>query len=200
MLKLLVATNNPGKLVEFRELLSGLPLELVYLPDVGVNLAVEETGATFEENAVLKARAYAAVSGLPTLADDSGLEVDVLHGAPGVYSARYAGPDADDADRYRRLLGELEGVPWEERSAHFHCVIAIATPEGTATTVEGICPGIIAFEPRGSHGFGYDPVFYMPEFHRTMAELPPEVKNEVSHRARAALKAREVLAEMYASR
>jgi XTP/dITP diphosphohydrolase len=196
MTRLLVATNNPGKLAEYRELLAGLPVELTYLPDVGLNFAVTETGATFEENAILKARAYAAASGRLTLADDSGLEVDALNGEPGVRSARYAGPHTNDVANYRLLLHRLAGVPWERRGARFRCVIAIATPDGTVRTSEGECPGVIGFEPRGSYGFGYDPVFYMPEFHLTMAELPVEVKNQVSHRARAALKAREVLQQL----
>jgi XTP/dITP diphosphohydrolase len=196
MTRLLVATNNPGKLAEYRELLAGLPAELTYLPDVGLNFAVTETGATFEENAILKARAYAAASGRLTLADDSGLEVDALNGEPGVRSARYAGPHTNDVANYRLLLHRLAGVPWERRGARFRCVIAIATPDGTVRTSEGECPGVIGFEPRGSYGFGYDPVFYMPEFHLTMAELPVEVKNQVSHRARAALKAREVLQQL----
>jgi XTP/dITP diphosphohydrolase len=196
MSRLLVATNNRGKLAEYRELLAGLPVELTYLPNVGVDFVVEETGATFEENAVLKARAYATASGLLTLADDSGLEVGVLDGEPGIRSARYAGPDTNDVANYRLLLQRLAGVPWERRGACFRCVIAISTPDGTVRTTEGECPGIIGFEPRGSHGFGYDPVFYLPEFHLTMAELPVEVKNQISHRARATMKAREVLREM----
>jgi len=200
MPRLLVATNNPGKLVEYRELLGDLCVELVYLPDVGLGDAVEETGTTFEENAVLKARTYAAASGLLTLADDSGLEVDALGGEPGVRSARYAGPNATDAARYRLLLERLADVPWERRGARFRCVVAIATPKGAVATVEGECQGIIGFEPRGIHGFGYDPVFYLPEFHLTMAELPPHVKNQISHRARATVRAREVLREMLASR
>jgi XTP/dITP diphosphohydrolase len=200
MAKLLVATNNSGKLVEYRELLGELCVELVYLPDVGLGDAVEETGTTFEENAVLKAQTYAAASGLLTLADDSGLEVEALGGEPGVRSARYAGHDATDAARYRLLLARLADVPWERRGARFRCVVAIATPDGAVVTVEGECQGIIGFEPRGMHGFGYDPVFYLPEFHQTMAELPPHVKNQISHRARATFRAREVLREMLASR
>lgn len=199
MRTLLIATNNPGKVREYQELLAGLPLCLTSPADgsglhcQGLDLEVEETGSSFEANAVLKARAFAQASGLLTLADDSGLEVDALGGAPGIHSARYAGPDASDEDRYRLLLRNLEGVPWEHRTARFRCVIAIATPQGEVRTAKGTCEGIIAFEPRGQHGFGYDPVFYMPEHGCTMAQLPPEVKNRVSHRARAAERIRPLL-------
>lgn len=186
MITLLVATHNKGKLREYRDLLRDVPARLVYLDEVGIHEEVPETGATFEENAVQKARAYARLSGLLTLADDSGLEVDALGGAPGVHSARYAGLNASDEDRIRKLLAELEGVPPEKRTARFRCVIAVATPEGEVVTAEGTVEGFIADAPRGHHGFGYDPVFYLPERGCTMAELPPEEKNRISHRARAA--------------
>lgn len=193
MTRLLIATNNPGKLQEYQTLLTDLPLALTWLEREGIELEVEETGESFRENAVLKARAYARASGLLTLADDSGLEVDALGGEPGVLSSRYAGPKADDEERVRLLLRKLAGVAWEERTARFRCVIALATPQGKVQTVEGSCEGIIAFEPWGEHGFGYDPVFYPSPFDRTMAQLPPEVKNRISHRARAAEKARAIL-------
>ncbi len=186
MRTLLVATHNKGKLREYRELLRDLPVRLVYLDDVGIHEDVPETGSTFEENAIQKATACARLSGLLTLADDSGLEVDALGGAPGVHSKRYAGPDASDEDRIRKLLTELKGVPPEKRTARFRCVIAVATPEGEVITAEGTVEGVIATEPRGHHGFGYDPVFYLPDRGCTMAELPPEEKNRISHRARAA--------------
>jgi len=192
-MRLLVATNNPGKICEYQALLAGLGLELVGLADVGLTPQVNETGQTFEANARLKAKTYGRASGLLTLADDSGLEVVALGGGPGVYSARYAGEGASDADRYRKLLAALEDVPWEKRTARFRCVIALAWPDGHVETFEGQCDGVIAFEPKGSNGFGFDPVFYMPELGRTMAELPEEVKNRVSHRARAAALARERL-------
>ena len=193
---LLVATHNPGKVREYRELLAGLPLEVTYLDAEGITLEVEEAGATFAENAILKATTYARATGLLTWADDSGLEVDALGGAPGIYSARYAGPGASDADRYRKLLDALAGVPWDRRTARFRCTVAIAIPPPDAPgtwAAEGICEGIIAFGPAGSNGFGYDPVFYLPEQRATMAQLPSEVKNQISHRGRAALTAAVVL-------
>lgn len=192
-MKLLIATRNRGKLREYEVLLAGLGLELVDLTEVGIALEVEERGATFEENAILKARACAQASGLLTLADDSGLEVDALGGEPGLRSARYDGCGGSDEDRYRLLLRNLEEVPPGERTARFRCVIAIATAEGEVRTAEGACEGCIAFQPRGAHGFGYDPVFFVPQYGCTMAQLPPEVKNRISHRARAAEGAREIL-------
>ncbi|MDP2919674.1 MAG: XTP/dITP diphosphatase [Dehalococcoidia bacterium] len=191
--KLLIATNNAGKLREYRSLLEGMPFDLVSPADAGIKADVAETGKTFEENARLKALAFASLSKLLTLADDSGLEVDALASEPGVRSARYAGENATDADRISYLLVKLKNVPREKRSARFRCVIAIAKPDGWITTCEGECAGYITLEPRGTCGFGYDPVFYFPELGKTMAELVPEVKNRVSHRARAAAKAREIL-------
>ncbi|MBC7257111.1 MAG: RdgB/HAM1 family non-canonical purine NTP pyrophosphatase, partial [Chloroflexi bacterium] len=173
--------------------------DLVGLGDVGVSRAVEETGHTFEENALLKARFYAAETGLLTLADDSGLEVEALGGAPGVHTARYGGEGLSDRERYERLLRALEGVPREGRRARFRCVIALAWPDGRAETAEGICEGYIAEAPRGENGFGYDPIFYLPEFGATMAELPAEVKNRISHRARASQGIRRVLERLLAS-
>jgi len=197
--KLLVATNNPGKVDEYIELLAGLPgrLEITFPARAGLALEVEESGETFEANARIKARAYAGASGLLTLADDSGLEVDALDGAPGVRSARYGGPGADDVDRYRKLLRELEGVPAGERSARFRCVVALALPDGTIHTADGVCEGEIGFAPRGEHGFGYDPVFVVAGYGgRTMAELSPEGKNEISHRGRAVVAIRPALAKV----
>jgi XTP/dITP diphosphohydrolase len=190
MVKLLIATHNPGKVKEYEELLAGLPLELTSPAEEALDIEVDETGGSFAENASLKATAYAKASGLLTLADDSGLEVDALSGEPGIRSARYAGRGASDEERYRLLLEKLRGVPWEKRTARFRCVIAVATPEGQIHTAEGACEGIIAFEPKGEHGFGYDPVFYFQEYGKTMAELPLEIKNRISHRAKAAQKAR----------
>jgi XTP/dITP diphosphohydrolase len=170
-----------------------VPFELVTLAEVGIDTEVEEVGRTFEENAIIKAATLADESGLLSLADDSGLEVDALDGEPGTLSARYAGENASDADRVRYLLSKLEGVPREKRQARFRCVIAIANPQGKVELCSGECDGVIALKPRGDKGFGYDPVFYLPELKKTMAELPPEEKNKLSHRGRAAAKARKVL-------
>ncbi len=174
-------------------LLCGIPWELTDPLKEGIEVEVREEGRSFEENALLKARAYAEASGSAALADDSGLEVDALGGEPGVLSARYAGRHGDDRANIALLLHKLSGVPWERRKARFRCVIAIAGPSGYIELCEGICEGFIAFEPRGSGGFGYDPVFFVPEFGKTMAELPLEVKNKISHRAKAAFRAREIL-------
>jgi len=193
-MKLLIATNNPGKLKEYRYLLRDLPLEITSLQEEGIDFEPEETGNTFEENAALKARAFAARSGLPTLADDSGLEIDVLGGAPGVHSARYGGARrGEDARRYEIVLRQLEGVPSAKRTARFRCVVAVATPDGWVATADGKVEGVIALEPQGDQGFGYDPIFFIPEFDCTMAQLPPETKNRISHRARAVQAARPTL-------
>jgi len=191
--KLLLATNNPGKVCEYKSLLQGIPFELVTLAEGGISIIIKEEGESFQENASLKAVAVAAESKLPALADDSGLEVDALGGEPGLLSARYAGEGASDKDRVSYLLSRLNGVPWEKRTACFRCVIAVATPDGKVEFYSGDCRGFVTFEPRGEHGFGYDPVFYLPELDKTMAELPLETKNLVSHRGKAARKACEVL-------
>ena len=192
---LLVATRNRGKLRELASLLSDVPMKLLSLDEAGVEGEVEETGATFEENAVLKATAYARSSGLTTLADDSGLEVDALGGEPGVRSARYAGPDADDGARVRLLLSKLSETPSGRRQARFRCAMAVASPNGSARTFAGECEGIIADAPRGRNGFGYDPAFLFPETGRTMAELSSEEKDAVSHRGMAARRAAAALRE-----
>jgi len=194
--KLLIATHNKGKLREYRQLLAGLPIAVVGLDEAGIAEDVPETGETFVENAVQKAMAYAHLSGLWTWADDSGLEVDALEGEPGVQSARYAGPGAGDADRYGLLLQRLAHVPAGQRTARFRCAVAIATPDGRIEVAEGQCEGEIAQAPRGTQGFGYDPIFYLPQYGRTMAELSPEEKNQISHRGRAARAARLLLERM----
>ncbi len=191
--RVLLATRNQGKRREYQNLLAGLDLTLVTLDEAGIDLEVEETGATFAENALLKARGYARASGLPTLADDSGLEVDALGGAPGVHSARYAGADATDQDRYRLLLQSLHNIPEGQRGARFRCVIVVAWPDGAIDVADGTCEGSIAHAPRGSHGFGYDPVFLLAGRTVTMAELSPEEKDRISHRARAAAALRPAL-------
>jgi XTP/dITP diphosphohydrolase len=185
---LLLATNNPGKVKEYRSLLTGTGLDLVTLRQARIDTVVEETGQTFEENARAKAVTMAAESGLITLADDSGLEVDVLGGEPGLHSARYAGDNASDQERVEYLLKKLSGIPWEKRSARFRCIIALATPTGAVEFCHGECAGMITFEPKGTSGFGYDPIFYFPSLGKTMAELPLDEKNRISHRAQAARK------------
>lgn len=198
MRKLLVATHNPGKIREDRDLLADLPLEVTSLDDEGITHDVEETGTTFAENAILKARSYAAMSGLWAWADDSGLEVDALNGRPGVYSARYGGPGRSDADRYRTILDELRSMPRSAWTARFRCVVAIALPNGRIYTADAAVEGIITDRPRGSNGFGYDPIFYLPDQGATMAELPAEVKNRLSHRGLAAVKAKALLHDLLA--
>ena len=193
MTQLCVATTNRGKQRELVELLADWGGEIVYPQDIGLDIEVQETGHSFSENAAQKAVAYAQAAGLPALADDSGLEVDALDGAPGIYTARYAGPGASDQDRYRKLLAELHDIPLERRTARFRCAVALAYPDGRVDVAEGTCEGVIAFEPRGENGFGYDPVFYMPQLACTMAQLSAETKNTLSHRARALQAARPLL-------
>ena len=197
-MRLLIATHNRGKLVEFQELLADLPLELVTLDQVGIHDDVEETGETFAENARAKAVEYARRSHLLTLADDSGLQVDALGGEPGVRSKRYAGENKSDPERVAFLLDKLRHVPREKRTARFRCVIVIAAPGGEEYECDGACEGLIEFAPRGTNGFGYDPVFLFPERGMTMAELSSDEKNRVSHRGRAAEKARKTLERLIA--
>ncbi|MCL4880503.1 MAG: RdgB/HAM1 family non-canonical purine NTP pyrophosphatase [Anaerolineae bacterium] len=196
-MKLLVATTNRGKLAEYRELLADIDVEWVDLQDVGLGtMEVAETEDTFAANAILKARAYCEASGLLTLADDSGLVVDALDGAPGVYSARYGAPEVTtDRGRYEKLLAALQDVPLEKRTARFKCVVALAAPDQEIVTVEGKIEGRIAFSPRGSNGFGYDPVFLLSDG-RTLAELPSAEKNRISHRGNALEKAQPLLIEL----
>jgi XTP/dITP diphosphohydrolase len=216
-MQLLLATHNQGKRREWRALLDGLDVELLLPDDLGVPDDVEETAETYTENALIKARSLAAASGLPTLADDSGLEVDALDGAPGVRSARYH--LGTDEVRYRALLKALDGVPEEQRGARFRCIAALVIPESGGVgsrevrskgesgdtpdasnrqvarefITEGVCEGVIGFAPAGEEGFGYDPVFYLPDRGCAMAELPAEEKNRISHRARAAQAMRPIL-------
>lgn len=193
MPKLLLATNNRGKLREYRSLLGGLGYELVSPREIGISTEVNETGSTMAENAILKATTLAKESNLLTLADDSGLEVDVLNGEPGVLSARYAGEGASQDDLINHLLSKLKDVPRKNRSARFRCFIAIATPDGKVQTCSSECPGFITLKASGKHGFGYDPIFYLPQLKKTMAELTMAEKNRISHRARAATRAMEII-------
>ena len=194
--KVLVATGNPGKMREVSSILKGMPFDVVSLKDLCISMEVEETGATFEENAILKARAYCDCAGMLTMADDSGLVVDALGGRPGVLSARYGGEGLADEERVELLLGELEGVPWERRTARFRCVIALAWPEGRVETVDGVVEGVIQYEPEGCNGFGYDPVFRLPERGCTTAQLETSDKNRISHRGQAVRKAAKMLMEL----
>jgi XTP/dITP diphosphohydrolase len=198
---LVIATNNPGKLREFRELLAGSGFELTTPHDLGYSFDVAETGATFAENAKLKAIAATKLTGEIALADDSGLEVDALDGRPGIYSARYAGGSRtadgmDEREQCRIVLAELEGVPDERRAARFRCVIAIALPGGQVRYADGVVEGRIGYEPRGENGFGYDPIFVVDGRDVTSAELPPDEKNTISHRGQAARRALEILREL----
>lgn len=199
-MNLLVATHNPGKIREFRALLAPLPARILFPPDLGLKVQVTEVGATYAENARIKAMAYAQASreAMRTpplvLADDSGLEVDALNGAPGIHSARYT--PGSDTERLTALLKQMEGIPQEQRTARFRCVVAIVTPQGETHTVEGTCEGLIAAALAGEGGFGYDPLFYLPELGCTMAQLPPEIKNRISHRARAVQAALPILRQL----
>lgn len=192
---LLIATNNAHKAAEFCRLLAGADADLLTPADAGLALDAAETGATFAENARIKARAFRDASGLPSLADDSGIAVDALGGRPGVHSARYGGAGLNDAGRVRLLLSEMDGVPEEERGCRFHAVLAFAAPDGGEESAEGVCEGRLALMPSGGNGFGYDPVFYLPQFGCTMAELSPERKDAVSHRGQAARRIARTLRE-----
>jgi XTP/dITP diphosphohydrolase len=197
MPKLLLATSNPGKIREYCFLLDGLGYQITTLTEEGIAKIVTESGNSYEQNARLKAITYAKLGQITALADDSGLEVDVLDGEPGIKSARFAGEAATDAEKVSLLLAKLNDVPWERRTARFKCVIAIASPGGRAEVCYGECHGIIAFESKGENGFGYDPIFFLPEIGKTMAELHLEMKNQISHRARASQKARQVLKQLH---
>ncbi len=190
-MSLLIATSNPGKMREFEELLAPLPTSLCFPKTLGLNLNIVEDGATYAENARKKALTYWRATGMITLADDSGLEVDALDGAPSIRSARYA-PGRDD-DRVTALLKALRGVPPAERTARFRCIVAIVGPDGRIYTTEGVCEGRIADEPAGEDGFGYDPIFYLPTYNRTMAQIGPADKNRISHRAKAIQEAMPIL-------
>jgi XTP/dITP diphosphohydrolase len=191
--RLLVASNNSHKVEELRRMLEPLGLDLVVPANRGLTLDVEETGASFAENALLKAHAFSAASGLPAVADDSGLVVDALGGEPGIYSARYGGSGLTDMDRCRLVLEKLGDVPWERRSARFVSAIALVEPEGNALEVAGHVDGVIALEARGTGGFGYDPIFYFPPAGKTFGEMSARDKDAVSHRSVALRRVAEAL-------
>ncbi len=182
-MKFVLASQNKHKLIEMQDILSAHGVEVVLQGELGLHVEVEETGSTFAENAMLKARAVMEASGLPAIADDSGVCVDALNGAPGIYSARYGGEGLDDVGRYQLLLNNLKGAT--SRTAHFTSAIACIFPNGDTIEAEGICPGSIGYAPQGDGGFGYDPVFFLPELRKTYAQLTPEEKAAVSHRGKA---------------
>ena len=182
-MKFVLASQNKHKLAEMQSILSAQGVEVVLESDLGLHVEVEETGETFAENAMMKARAVMEASGLPAIADDSGVCVDALNGGPGIYSARYGGPELDDTGRYRLLLENMRGA--RTRAAHFTSCIACVFPNGDTLEAEGVCPGTIAFAPQGDGGFGYDPVFFLPELRKTYAQLTQEEKAAVSHRGKA---------------
>ncbi len=199
-MKLVIATANKNKIHEIRHKFSGINgLDLLTLEDFSDPPVVIEDGATFHENARKKAWAIASFTGLTSMADDSGLEIDALGGRPGVRSARFGGEDASDTDRNRMILEEMRGIPEDKRNARFVCVIAIALPGGECHFAAGTCEGMIADSMKGAHGFGYDPIFYLPEIGKTMAELTIDEKNKISHRAIALDKARELLQSLISS-
>ncbi len=191
--RLIAATKNRGKLEEIAQLLTHFPCEVVSMSEAGIHDDIEENGSTFEENALIKAMSVWKSTGETVMADDSGLEVDCLGGAPGVYSARYAGEGATDADRNRKLLDAMKGVDTDKRTARFVCAIAVVFPDGSHLISKGTCEGIIAFEPAGNNGFGYDPLFYVPGFGMTIAQMDADMKNGISHRGNALRKMVEML-------
>lgn len=193
MRRLIFATGNEHKMVEIREILGELPVEILSMKDVGIKADIVENGNTFEENALIKAKEVCKLAGEMVLADDSGLEIDYLNGEPGIYSARYMGEDTSYRIKNQNLIDRLEGVPDEKRTARFVCAIAAAFPDGRSFVVRGTIEGIIGYEERGTNGFGYDPIFYLPERGVSTAEIPPEEKNSISHRGNSLRKMKELL-------
>ena len=193
MKSMIFATGNENKMVEIREILGDLPLEILSMKQAGIRADIEENGTSFEENALIKAREVCRLAGEMVLADDSGLEIDYLNGEPGIYSARYMGENTSYRVKNKNLMERLEGAPNEKRTARFVCAIAAVFPDGKELVVRGTVEGIIGYEERGENGFGYDPIFYLPERGLTTAELPPEEKNSISHRGNALRKMKELL-------
>lgn len=190
---IILATNNKSKVKEISEMMSGSDITFVSLADAGINVEVEETGTTFEGNALLKAREICKLSGKPTISDDSGLEIDALDGAPGIYSSRFMGEDTSYDIKNNALIEKLENVADPDRTARFRCCMALVLPDGREFVTEGAMEGIIAREPKGINGFGYDPILFIPEYNRTSAELSSEEKNNISHRGEALRKMIEVI-------
>lgn len=193
MKRLIFATGNEHKMIEIREILGELPVEIFSMKEAGIEADIVENGNTFEENALIKAKEVCKLAGEMVLADDSGLEIDYLNGEPGIYSARYMGEDTSYRIKNQNLIDRLAGVPDEKRTARFVCAIAAAFPDGRSFVVRGTIEGMIGYEERGENGFGYDPIFYLPERGVSTAELPPEEKNSISHRGNALRKMKELL-------
>ncbi|MEJ9211762.1 XTP/dITP diphosphatase [Bacillus smithii] len=196
MREVVIATKNKGKAIEFEQMFQPFRIQVKTLLDFPEFPEIEETGATFEENAIIKAESVMKETKAMVMADDSGLVIDALDGRPGVYSARYAGPEKDDEANIQKVLRELEGVPLSKRTARFYCALALAIPGRETITVNGICEGFITFEKKGVNGFGYDPIFFVQGYERTMAELLPNEKNKISHRAEALAKMRTILEQL----
>lgn len=183
--KIVFATNNAGKLREIKEILADMDVEVIAMKDIGIDIPIDENGADFEENAIIKAKAVSAVCGEIVLADDSGLEIDYLNKQPGIYSARYMGEDTPYSIKNANLIERLHGVPDEKRTARFICAMAAVFPDGEVITTHGEIEGRIGYHEKGSNGFGYDPIFYIPELDRTTAQLSDDEKNSISHRGKA---------------
>lgn len=196
MNKIVFATTNEGKVKEIKEILEGFPVEVVSMKEMNITTDIEENGTTFEENSLIKAREISKLTGLPALADDSGLEVDYLNGEPGIYSARYLGKDTDYNYKNNYIIDRLKEAEDKERSARFICVISLVLPDGREFVKKGVMEGRIGYEIKGENGFGYDPIFYLPEYGKTSAELSSDEKNKISHRGKALRAMKEVIAEL----
>ena len=194
--KIVFATTNAGKIKEIKEILSDFDVEVVSMKEMNITADIEENGATFEENSLIKARAVSKLTGLPALADDSGLEVDYLNGEPGIYSARYLGRDTDYDYKNNYIIKKLKEAKGEERSARFVCVISLVLPDGREFVKKGVMEGRIGYEIKGENGFGYDPIFYLPEYGKTSAEISAEEKNKISHRGKALSAMKELIASL----
>jgi len=194
--KIVFATTNAGKIKEIKEILADFDVEVVSMKEMNITADIEENGATFEENSLIKARAVSKLTGLPALADDSGLEVDYLNGEPGIYSARYLGRDTDYDYKNNYIIKKLKDAKDEERSARFVCVISLVLPDGREFVKKGVMEGRIGYEIKGGNGFGYDPIFYLPEYGKTSAEISAEEKNKISHRGKALSAMKELIASL----
>ena len=195
MEKVILASNNMGKIKEFREILKDMDIELVSMKEAGIDMDIVEDGSTFEENAIIKAKAVMERTGKLALADDSGLEIDALNKEPGIYSARYMGEDTPYEIKNSNLIERMKGVKGKDRSARFVCVIAAAFPDGEIITTRGTIEGVIAEEPAGENGFGYDPIVYVPEYGMTTGQMDPDAKNAISHRGKALTAMKKILEE-----